>query len=85
MIKINIERLKLLRTDKGYSQLFIANILKINLQIYSEYEIGKIKIPSKYLSLLADFYEVSTDYLLNRTDEKKPYSKKKITQKNNKF
>lgn len=44
---------------------------------YNQYEIGKNDIPTKVLIQLADFYDTSVDYLLGRTDEKKPYPKGK--------
>jgi len=76
--KMNINRLKEIREDRDLYQVDVANHLKIKQQQYSEYEIGKRLIPINYLSELADFYDVSIDYLLNKTDVKKPYPKKKI-------
>jgi len=75
---MNINRLKEIREDRDLYQVDVANHLKIKQQQYSEYEIGKRLIPINYLSELADFYDVSIDYLLNKTDVKKPYPKKKI-------
>lgn len=40
---------------------------------YNQYEIGKNDIPTKILIQLAKFYNTSTDYILELTDEKKPY------------
>jgi transcriptional regulator with XRE-family HTH domain len=40
---------------------------------YSKYETGENDIPTSILIKLADFYNVSTDYLLNRTDNKTLY------------
>ena len=75
---MNINRLKEIREDRDLYQVDVANHLNIKQQQYSEYEIGKRLIPINYLSELADFYDVSIDYLLNKTDVKKPYPKKKI-------
>lgn len=69
-------RLRELREDKDYTQTYIANLLHINQKTYSRYETGEHAIPLEQLCRIADFYDVSTDYLLNRTNVKKPYPKK---------
>lgn len=51
---------------------------------YSKYELGKINIPLDIIIKLADFYETSTNYLLYRTDNRKPYSKS-IVKENEKY
>jgi transcriptional regulator with XRE-family HTH domain len=43
---------------------------------YSNYENGKRDIPTVVLENLADFYKVSVDYLLGRTNTKTPYPRK---------
>lgn len=75
---MNINRLKEIREDRDIFQKDVANFLNIKQQQYSEYEIGKRLIPINYLSELADFYNVSIDYLLGKTDLSKPYPKSKI-------
>ena len=75
---MNINRLKEIREDKDLLQKDVAKVLHIKQQQYSEYEIGKRLIPINYLSELADYYQVSIDYLLNKTDERKPYPKSRI-------
>ncbi len=45
-----------------------AYILLGHSHVYSNYERGELDIPTEILIQLADFYEVSVDYLLNRTD-----------------
>lgn len=72
---MNISRLKGIREDKDLNQSDIAKALGIKQQQYSEYEIGKRLIPINYLSDLADYYDTSIDYLLSKTDERKPYPK----------
>ena len=72
---MNIQRLKEIREDKDLLQKDVANYLKIKQQQYSEYEIGKRLIPINYLSELADYYNTSIDYLVGKTNERKPYSK----------
>lgn len=72
---MNINRLKEIRKDKDLKQSEVAKALGIKQQEYSEYEIGKRLIPINYLSDLADFYSTSIDYLLGKTDQRKPYPK----------
>jgi transcriptional regulator with XRE-family HTH domain len=61
-------RLADLRNTKGYSQAHIAQQINITHQAYSLYETGKRQMNYDTLRLLADFFEVSTDYLLGRQD-----------------
>ena len=75
---MNIGRIKEIREDKNLLQKDVAKYLGIKQQQYSEYEIGKRLIPINYLSNLADYYNVSIDYLLCKTDERSPYPKSKI-------
>ncbi len=72
-----LKRLKDLREDRDLKQVNIAEILKITRQQYSLYELGKRDIPAEYLRVLAKFYNTSTDYILELTDEIKPYKRKK--------
>lgn len=64
------KRIKDLRVDNDLTQLQIANALGINYRQYSRYETGTNLIPVTYLMKLADFYHVSTDYLLGREERK---------------
>ncbi len=70
-----MNRLKELREDKDLYQKDIADYLKIDQSNYSKYELEKISIPLEYLKSLADFYNTTIDYILYRTDERKPYPK----------
>jgi len=70
-------RLRDLREDKDLKQKNIADMLHIHQTTYSDYELGNLNVPITVLSVLADFYETSIDYLVGRTDERKPYPKKK--------
>ena len=71
------KRLKDLREDRDLKQVNIAEMLKITRQQYSLYELGKRDIPAEYIKILAKFYNTSTDYILELTDEVKPYKRKK--------
>ena len=73
---MNINRLREIREDKDLTQKELASILKISQQQYNKYELGINSIPIEKLNILANYYETSIDYLINRTNEKKPYPKK---------
>lgn len=71
------ERIRNLREDKDLTQKQIGEILNMSQTGYNQYEIGKNDIPTVVLIKLAKFYNTSVDYLLNLTDEIKPYKRKK--------
>ena len=66
-------RLKDLREDKELLQKDIAKLLDMKQQQYSRYETDENEITITLLKKLADFYNTSIDYILRRTNEKKPY------------
>lgn len=74
-MKINLERLKEIRKDNDYNQIEIAKVLGITQVQYSRYETGERLIPITHLIKLAEYYNVSVDYLLGLTDVRKPYPK----------
>lgn len=67
------ERIKILREENDFTQKQIADILDCSQTGYGKYELGKRDIPSFMLIKLAKHYQTSIDYLLNMTDEIKPY------------
>ena len=69
-----LKRLRTLRLSAGLKQTEIAEMLGIQQTVYSRYERGFQTIPLHFLIKLADFYNSSTDYILNRTNEINPYS-----------
>ena len=69
------KRLKELREDKDLTQSQIAKYLNMSQTGYSKYETGENDIPTKVLIELSKFYGVSVDYLLELTNELKPYKK----------
>lgn len=71
------ERIRNMREDKDITQAQMAEYLKIHQTTYSDYELGNLNIPIPILDKLADLFETSIDYLVNRTDERKPYPCKK--------
>ena len=68
-------RIRQLREDKDLTQKQMGEILGCSQRIYSNYERGDIDIPTKILIRLADFHNVSADYLLERTDDPSPLRK----------
>lgn len=63
-------RIRDLREDRDLTQRELGEILMCSQRVYSDYERGVLDIPTEILIRLADFYNVSTDYILNRTDTK---------------
>ena len=61
-------RLRDLREDHDMNQTQIAALLHTSQTVYSRYERGYQTIPVEYLLILADFYGVSVDYMLGRTN-----------------
>ena len=66
-------RLKDIREDRDLLQSDIAKILNTTQSQYSLYENGLRTMPIEKLIILSKFYNVSTDYLLGLTNERKPY------------
>lgn len=65
------ENIKNLREDNDKTQQEIAEYLHITQTNYSKYELGKINIPIDVFIKLADYYDVSVDYLLGRSKKRK--------------
>lgn len=61
-------RIRDLREDRDLNQQDLADYLNCSQVCYSRYENGQRDIPLEIISKIADFYHVSVDYLLNRTD-----------------
>jgi transcriptional regulator with XRE-family HTH domain len=70
-------RIRDLREDDDLKQRELAEHLKCSQRTYSDYENGVIRIPADVLVELSKFYGTSVDYLLELTDERKPYPRKK--------
>ncbi len=64
------KRIRYLREDKDMTQTQLAQILHCSQRVYSDYERGRLDIPTEILIRLADFHKVSVDYILERTNEK---------------
>ena len=70
-----MNRLREIREDKDLYQKDVADILGVSQQQYSRIENGENELSYSGLNKLAEFYNTSIDYLLYRTDERKPYPK----------
>lgn len=64
------KRIRELREDNDKTQNDIAKYLNMKQPQYQRYETGTRDIPSDILIRLADYYNVSTDYILERTNNK---------------
>ena len=65
------KRIRDLREDRDLTQRKLGEILCCSQRVYSNYERGDIDIPTGILIKLANYYDVSVDYLLGRTDNPK--------------
>lgn len=72
------DRLTKLRKQKGYEAQYVANLLNVAKSTYSGYENNKSVPNHESLKKIADFYSVSVDYILGRTNDTTPigHSKK---------
>lgn len=62
------ERLLQLRKDKGLSQIALAKEIDVSTRVYQTYEYGSSEPGMSRLVRIADFFDVSLDYLTGRTD-----------------
>ena len=73
-------RIRDLREDNDLTQKQIAEILICDQSLYSKYERGERPLPLECAEKLADYYGVSVDYLIGRTNIKEPYPHRKSKQ-----
>ena len=67
------KRIRDLREDRDMTQTQMAQYLQIHQTTYSDYEIGNLNVPVDILIKLAKFYNTSIDYIVELTDNPKPY------------
>ncbi len=70
------QRIRDLREDKDLRQQDIADLLNVGQKTYSDYELGKTRIPIDSIIILAEFYNVSLDYICGVSADKKKYPTK---------
>ena len=67
------ERLKSLRIQKNVMSKTMAELLCISPRNYQRYESGEVDPPTSKTIFLADYFNVSLDYLVGRSDDPKRY------------
>lgn len=65
------ENIRNLREDSDKRQQDLADYLNVKQTTYSKYELGRINVPVEVFIKLADYYDITIDYLVGRTKEKK--------------
>ena len=65
------KRIRDLREDRDLTQTDMGKVLSCSQRVYSNYERGDIDLPTTPLIKIADFHNVSVDFLLGRTDNPK--------------
>lgn len=71
-----IDRLRALREDRDMTQTQVAALLNVGQKTYSDYELGKTRIPLDSMLILAKFYNVSMDYLCGASDVMTAYPRR---------
>ena len=74
---LKYERIRNIRIDRGLTQEDIAKLLNVKQNTYCQYETGVLNYPLDLVVKLAEYYNVSMDYLVGLTDEPTPYPRKK--------
>lgn len=77
-----MNRLRLLREEKGLFQKDIAALLKVSIPAVNQYESGKRDMSTETVVTLAEYFGVSTDYLLGKSDIRNPEELKNIPHAN---
>ena len=67
-----MNRLKLLRKERNYTEAKIAELLNIKQQQYSRYETKPESMKKEVITKICQIYNISADYILELTDEKRP-------------
>ena len=68
-----MKNIKLMRVTNDYTQLKLQMETGISQSMLSKYESGDLIPTTENLMILADFYNTSLDFLMDRTDKKEPY------------
>lgn len=67
---MKFDRIKDMRVDMDLTQKDIGQVLHCQREVYRRYECGQREIPISYALMLADYYNISLDYLVGRSDDK---------------
>ena len=68
-----IQRIRALREDSDMTQRQVAQLLKVGQKTYSDYELGKTRIPVDSLILLAELYNVDMNYICGVSDIRRSF------------
>ena len=71
-----IQRIRELREDKDYNQTYVAQLIHVDQTTYSNYELGKVRMPIECIVELARLYDVDLNFIIGVSDEKKEFPKK---------
>lgn len=67
-----MNRIKQLRNEKNINQDVLAKLLGLEIAGISKLETGRVPLKDEYIVKLAEYFEVSTDYLLGKSDIRNP-------------
>ena len=70
------ERIRALREDNDLKRYQIAELLHIGQKTYSDYELGKTRIPLDSVIILAEYYNVDMNYICGISDVKNKFPRK---------
>ena len=70
LLEIMARRIRGLREQSGLTQKKMSELLNCTPNHYQKIEYGKVNIPTTTLAFIADYFNVSTDYLLGRSDHR---------------
>ena len=73
-----LDKILSLLTEKGIQQKTFAENIGVTKHTITDWENGRSKSYMKYIDKIADFFDVSADYLLEKTDDKSPLPKEAI-------
>ena len=73
-----LDKILSLLTEKGIQQKTFAENIGVTKHTITEWKNGRSKSYMKYIDKIADFFDVSADYLLEKTDDKSPLPKEAI-------
>ena len=73
-----MNRIKQLRNEKNINQDVIAKLLGLEVAGVSKLETGRVPLKDEYIIKLSEYFNVSTDYLLGKSDIRNPEELKKV-------
>jgi len=73
-----MKNIKLIRVLNDYTQLKVQMDTGISQSALSKYESGDALPTTENLAILAEYYNTSMDFLMDRTDERRPYPQKRV-------